>query len=110
MGVLFNRNRLEKKDYARIIQIVQHSEIEKKGIYVNSIESIKGREGCNCLFILTADLAEYLLGKKKANNKTKNKLYVALTRSSEKLTILITREVEEKYGRKVMNNSNFALE
>lgn len=104
MGVVFKRNRLENKDYARIIQIVQHSEIEKKGIYVNSIESIKGREGCNCLFIVTVDLAEYLWGKKKDNNKTKNKLYVALTRSLENLTILVTKEVEEKYGRDVINN------
>lgn len=104
MGVVFKSNRLDKKDYARIIQIVQHSENEKRGILVNSIESIKGREGNNCLFILTLDLAEYLWGKKRADNKTKNKLYVALTRSLEKLTILISKEVEEKYGRKVINN------
>ena len=38
MGVVFKKNRLEKKDYARIIHIVQHSEIEKRGIFVNSIE------------------------------------------------------------------------
>ncbi len=70
---------------------------------VNSIESIKGREGNNCLFILTGDLAKYLFGKKKTDNKTKNKLYVALTRSLENLTILITTEVEEKYGRDEIN-------
>ena len=56
------------------------------------------------MFILTLDLAEYLWGKKRADNKTKNKLYVALTRSLEKLTILISKEVEEKYGREVINN------
>lgn len=49
------------------------------------------------------DLAEYLLAKKKFDNKTKNKLYVALTRSLEKLTVLITNEVEEKYGREEIN-------
>lgn len=65
MGVVFKNNRLDKKDYARIIQIVQHSEMEKKGIVVNSIESIKGREGHDCLLILTVDLAEYLWGKKR---------------------------------------------
>lgn len=104
MGVVFKSNRLDKKDYSRIIQIVQHSKNEKRGILVNSIESIKGREGYNCLFILTLDLAEYLWGKKRADNKTKNKLYVALTRSLENLTILVTKEVEEKYGRDVINN------
>lgn len=103
MRVVFKSNHLDKKDYARIIQIVQYSEMEKKGIVVNSIESIKGREGHDCLFILTVDLAEYLLGKKKADNKTKNKLYVALTRSLEKLTLLITKEVEERYGRSEIN-------
>ncbi len=92
-------NRLTSKDYARIVQSVQQSEVGKGGIPVSSIESIKGREGNNCLFILTTDLAEYLFGKKKADNKTKNKLYVALTRSLERLTILITEEVEEKHGR-----------
>ena len=49
------------------------------------------------------DLAEYLLAKKKSDNKTKNKLYVALTRSLDKLTVLITNEVEEKYGREEIN-------
>lgn len=44
------------------------------------------------------------MGKKRADNKTKNKLYVALTRSLENLTILVTKEVEEKYGRDVINN------
>lgn len=104
MGVVFKHNRLDNKDYARIIQNVLHSEIEKSGIRVSSIESIKGCEGNNCLFILTVDLAEYLLGNKKAENKTKNKLYVALTRSLEKMTILVTREVEEKYGRAGINS------
>lgn len=68
-------------------------------IYIPSIEAVKGMEGKNCLFILTTDLAEYLFQKKNADNKTKNKLYVALTRSSDLLTILISNEVEEKYGK-----------
>lgn len=103
MRTVFKSNRLTSKDYARIIQIVQQNVLEVEGIVVNSIESIKGREGYNCLFILTMDLAEYLLAKKKSDNKTKNKLYVALTRSLDKLTVLITNEVEEKYGREEIN-------
>jgi DNA helicase IV len=69
-------------------------------ITVNSIDSIKGKEGENCLFILTTDLASYMFGNKKDNTITKNRLYVALTRSLDKLTIFITEEVEKKYGKK----------
>lgn len=103
MREVFEKNRLETSDYWSVIGILQETEKIKTGIVVNSIESIKGREGNNCLFILTGDLAEYLFGKKKTDNKTKNKLYVALTRSLENLTILITTEVEEKYGRDEIN-------
>ena len=38
------------------------------------------------MFILTTDLAAYLFGDKIEDNATKNKLYVALTRSLEKHT------------------------
>ena len=65
---------------------------------VDSIDGIKGQEGYNCLFILTTDLAPYLFGQKSAKNKTRNKLYVALTRSLDALTILVTLEVEQQYG------------
>lgn len=33
-----------------------------------------------------------------------NYLYVALTRSKEELMIMVTKEVEEKYGRDFINN------
>ena len=69
-------------------------------IVVCSIDSIKGQEGNNCLFILTTDLAEYLFGGKNSDTKTKNRLYVALTRSLDKLTIYITAQVEAKYDRR----------
>lgn len=64
---------------------------------VSSIESIKGLESKNCLFILTSDLAPYLFLQKKEDNKTKHLLYVALTRSLKDLTIMITIEVEASY-------------
>ena len=69
-------------------------------IIVWSIDSIKGQEGSNCLFILTTDLAAYLFGQKNDDTTTKNRLYVALTRSLDKLTIFITTQVEAKYDRK----------
>jgi len=100
MKEIFSSIHLDEQDYAKIIQALQLTdEIDKGKIYVNSIESIKGQEGYNCLFVLTTDLAEYLFLKKTDENKTKNKLNVALTRSREKLIILVTMEVEEKYGR-----------
>lgn len=94
-----------KKSYARIItalKILDTNCIEK--ICVNSIDGIKGQEGTNCLFVLTTDLATYLLKEKYDDNKTKNKLYVALTRSLDKLTILVTNEVENKYNRNHITN------
>lgn len=72
---------------------------DKVIIRVDSIERIKGREGKHCLFILTPDLAAYLFGDKTDNNKIKNALYVALTRSLWKFTILVTKETEKKYER-----------
>ncbi|MGG1515464.1 UvrD-helicase domain-containing protein [Paenibacillus oryzisoli] len=74
-----------------------------KGILVNSIDSIKGLEGEKCLFILTTDLTEYLFQTKKEQNKTLNYLYVALTRSKKELVFLVTHEVENKYGRIIVD-------
>ena len=91
--------RLSKQQYAKIITILQSFNKRNANIpMVSTIEGIKGQEGDNCLFILTTDLAPYLFGDKTTENKTKNKLYVALTRSLNKLTIFITQEVENKYG------------
>ena len=71
-------------------------------IVVSSIEAIKGLESESCLFILTTDLAPYLLGDRTDDNKTKHLLYVALTRSLNDLTILVTEEVEQSYGREMI--------
>lgn len=69
-------------------------------IVVKSIEAVKGLEHEKCLFVLTTDLAPYLMGDKTDDNKTKHLLYVALTRSLDNLTILVTTEVENRYTRK----------
>lgn len=87
-----------KAQYAKICTAIKLSaDVDNNGILVSSIESIKGQEGYNCLFILTNDLADYLFQKKKEMNKIKNKLYVALTRSLKDITLLITKEVENKH-------------
>lgn len=49
------------------------------------------------MFILTKDLYPYFSKEKTDENKMKNYLYVGLTRSKEKLTILITKEIENKF-------------
>lgn len=91
---------LDKQQYAKIISALQKPTQKIITVpVVSTVEGIKGQDGDNCLFILTTDLAPYLFGEKTTENKTKNKLYVALTRSLDKLSILITLEVEKKYGR-----------
>ncbi|MEK4974713.1 UvrD-helicase domain-containing protein [Niallia sp. FSL R7-0648] len=77
---------------------------KEEGLLVNSIDSVKGLEGNKCLFLLTTELAPYFFGENKEQNKMLNYLYVALTRSKEELMIMVTKEVEEKYGRDFINN------
>lgn len=91
---------LTKQDKAKLFEALKMSEDNKeKGILVQSIDKIKGLEGDNCLFILTTDLSEYFFKEKIEENKMMNYLYVVLTRSKKKLVIMITSEVEHRYGR-----------
>lgn len=96
------KRRLSPQEYARLNEcfdkIREQNELEDN-ILVKSIDRVKGLEGNNCLFILTTDLASYLFKENQEDNKMKNYLYVALTRSKNTLVILATAEVEEKYGR-----------
>jgi len=90
----------EKRRYAKMASALEStSPPGDREITVRSIEAIKGLEHERCLFILTQDLAPYLFGDKKEDNKTKHLLYVALTRSIDVLSILVTREVEAKYSK-----------
>lgn len=93
-------DRLDKPKYAQMITAFKKIDDEKIVIpIVSSIESIKGLEAKKCLFVFTTDLAPYLFREKKEDNKTSHLLYVALTRSLDNLTILVTTEVENKYTR-----------
>jgi len=98
----FKHEILSKKAYGVIINMLSDNSVvlDDEKVLVNSIDSIKGQEGENCLFILTSDLAAYLFGAKTEDIIPKSRLYVALTRSLNKLTIFITEEVEAKYKRK----------
>ncbi len=105
MSRIFKNNRLDKKSYAQIInELNKTTSGGTNKIILKSIESIKGQEGSNCFFVLTSDLAAYLFLDKIEDNKIKNRLYVALTRSLDRLTILITKEVEVKYSKELIND------
>lgn len=101
------KTQISKREYASLAGTLNNlmGVQRKTGVVVSSIEAIKGMEDSDCLFILTPDLASYLLLEKKDENKTKHKLYVALTRSTENLSILITEETEKKYGREAIDAS-----
>ena len=98
-------DRLTGKRFAQMASAIRFQYNEPVNIpVVRSIEAIKGLEAERCLFILSRDLAPYLFGEKAEDNKTSHLLYVALTRSLEHLTILITKEVEESYTRQTIEN------
>lgn len=97
---------LTKQDKARLYEAldINRKNNQGEGILVNSIDKVKGLEGDNCLFILTTELSDYLFLNKNEQNKMLNYLYVALTRAKQELMILVTKEVEDKYGREWINN------
>ena len=98
-------DRIKEQRYAQMAAAFKTSEDGKVDIsVVPSIESVKGLEAKRCLFILTTDLAPYLFREKTEDNKTSHLLYVALTRSLDNLTILVSREVEYKYKRTKIEN------
>lgn len=93
-------DKLSKKRYAQMKSVFQTKVAEPTAsIIVRSIESVKGLEDKKCLFVLTTDLAPYMFQTKHDENKTSHLLYVALTRSLDNLTIMVTKEVEKKYTR-----------
>ncbi|WP_221637010.1 UvrD-helicase domain-containing protein [Listeria booriae] len=94
---------IQKDEYARLLEALESetNEVDGNKITVRSIEAIKGLEEEKCLFIVTPEIAPYLLKLKTDMNKMMASLYVALTRSQKELDILVTRKVEEQFGREV---------
>ena len=93
-------NTLPRQKYAQMASIFRHGGDVADNIPVlPSIESVKGLEAKRCLFVLTTDLAPYMFGKKREDNKTSHLLYVGLTRSLDHMTIMVTKEVEKIYTR-----------
>lgn len=96
---------LNKKNYYQMISSFSAKPSEADDtIIVRSIEIIKGLEAERCLFILTPDLAPYLFKTKNDDNKTRHLLYVALTRSKNHLTILITQDIEKSFSKSIITN------
>lgn len=79
--------RLPKPDYAKLAS--QFSRDKGAGIYVESIQKIKGLEDDTAYFIICNSLLELLLGVKNDLNKETNLLYVALTRAKRRLLLII---------------------
>ncbi|MBW4802109.1 UvrD-helicase domain-containing protein [Loigolactobacillus coryniformis] len=100
------------KLYAQLINSVK--EIDSQGNNANgfpvlSIEGVKGNQANNCLLIMSTDLFRVLIGEHKKANSTTNLLYVGLTRSTNKLLIMLTKEVSEHYSEKEIKNKLEAL-
>ena len=98
-------DQLSKQRYAQMASAFQKKETTADcAIVVRSIEIVKGLEANRCLFILTSDLAPYLFRSKTDDNKMSHLLYVALTRSRNNLTIMITRGVEASFSKDYITN------
>lgn len=96
---------LPRQKYAQMASAFQCVNVVTNDIpIVPSIESIKGLEAKRCLFVLTTDLAPYLFWEKRDDNKMSHLLYVALTRSSDHMTILVSKEVEGTYTKAVVES------
>lgn len=93
-------DQLSTQRYAQMATAILARETEtESAVVVKSIEIIKGLEAERCLFVLTSDLAPYLFRAKTEDNRMSHLLYVALTRSKNHLTIMISQEVEKSFSR-----------
>jgi hypothetical protein len=79
--------RLSKQDYAELAR--QFRSEKESGIYVEAIHKIKGLEDDTVYFIICNSLLEILLGIKNDFNRETNLLYVALTRTKNRLLFII---------------------
>jgi len=101
---IFPYGTIEKKDYVDLLNALENetTSIQIEKIKVQSIDSVKGMEEDNCLFIVTPPMVPYML-KKKIKGKLYSSLYVALTRSKYNLDILFTKDVEIQYTKEYIN-------
>lgn len=80
----------DNKLYAEFCEALK-SETTKTEIKFNimTIDFVKGLEAVTCIFVINNALLNYLFSEKTEENKMKNKLYVALTRSLKDLIFIV---------------------
>ncbi len=102
---------LDRYEYAEFKEILENCKnIPNSNYVVSSIDGVKGLESDICLFILNESMYKYLIkdiSKANYNNKNWNKLYVALTRSSGNLILLVDEQLFPNIDITVVEN-NFA--
>lgn len=85
----------DRYEYAEFNETLgNYKNVLNSNYVVSSIDSVKGLESDICLFILNESMYKYLIKdipKANHNNKNWNKLYVALTRSSGSLILLVDK-------------------
>lgn len=92
---LYFKINYKKESYRLLInQLEAKNNSIKTGINVNSIDSVKGLENENCVFILDNAMAKCLV-KGIGETKTKCQLYVSLTRSSDKLYLIFLNKITD---------------
>jgi superfamily I DNA/RNA helicase len=79
--------RLPTPEYAKLAS--QFNSGKEAGIYVESIQKIKGLEDETAYFVICNSLLEVLLGVKNNYDKETNLLYVALTRTKQRLLLIV---------------------
>lgn len=98
--------------YAQLIENVREFDAQDNNenvFSISSVEGVKGNQADNCLLIMSTDLFRVLVGENKKANSTANLLYVGLTRSTNRLLIMLTKEVSDHYSEKEINNKLKAL-
>ncbi len=106
------RIQYDKSEYAEFIGLLsdnkQHS--NTTDFVISSIDAVKGLESDICLFILNQTMYQYLLREiptKNKHNKIWKKLYVALTRSSDKLILVVDSNL---FTNKTLDEIKLSLE
>ncbi len=104
---------LSKPEYAELIQNLEKFKSLEEYEIVSSIDSVKGLESDLCVFILNENMFNYLfkkITKAKYHNKIWNKLYVALTRTSNELIFFIDMNLFSKTNLSEIEASFASLE
>lgn len=76
--------------YRDFCQAINNETIETEVKFnIMTIDFVKGLEAETCIFVINNALLNYLFSEKTEENKMKNKLYVALTRSLKNLIFIV---------------------